>query len=708
MPGDEHCGVEPDLPITLFKDTTYTLSGLIGDIRRGEVALPDIQRPFVWPAAKVRDLFDSMYRGFPVGYLLFWETGAGAGTRQIGTDVKQAAPRLLIVDGQQRLTSLFAVLTGTQVVREDYTEWRIRIAFRPTDATFSVADAAIEKDPEFIPDVSALWGYAGRKKTVRAFLDRLRTKRDITQAEEDRLDDAIDRLYDLHNYPFKVVELSPDVDEEQVAEVFVRINSEGVKLNRADFILTLMSVFWDKGRAELEDFCRAAKQPSIAKASPFNWFIQPQPPQLLRVSVALAFRRAVLKTVYTLLRGKDLDTGQVSVDKRDEQFRELKAAQEHVLSLTNWHEFLQCLERAGYRSGKMVTSESAVLYSYGLWLIGRVDYGMSVQQLREVIARWFFMVQVTGRYTGSFESQVESDLARFANLNTADGFIEVLDRIVDDTLSADYWSITLPNDLATSASRSPALSSYIAALNILDADALMGTGKVRSRLDPAIVAQKGIERHHLFPKGYLREALKITDTKQVNQIANMALVEWADNIAVSDDPPAKYWPAQVAARNFGEEKLAEQMRLHALPDGWTEMTYGDFLVARRKLMGAVVHDAFAKLRNSSYTPSYPQPSKAPTATSDLQTHAETPVLVSLAEMIEQGLVASGAVLLPADSSFDVLATVLDNGDLEVEGQVYETPTEAAVASAGFSVDGWHFWLADGPSGPVSLAHLAAG
>lgn len=493
--------MELDLSITLFKDTTYTLNGLIGDIRRGEVALPDIQRPFVWPAAKVRDLFDSMYRGFPVGYLLFWETGAGAGTRQIGTDVKQAAPRLLIVDGQQRLTSLFAVLTGAKVVREDYTEGRIRIAFRPTDATFSVTDAAIEKDPEFIPDVSALWGEAGRKKTVRAYFDRLRTKRALDQAEEDRLDDAIDRLYDLHNYPFKVVELSADVDEEQVAEIFVRINSEGVKLNRADFILTLMSVFWDKGRAELEDFCRAAKQPSIAKASPFNWFIQPQPPQLLRVSVALAFRRAVLKTVYTLLRGKDLDTGQVSAVRRDKQFQDLQSAQEHVLNLTHWHEFLQCLERAGYRSGKMVTSESAVLYSYALWLIGRVDFGMSVQQLREVIARWFFMVQVTGRYTGSFESQVESDLARFADVKTADGFIEVLDRIVDDTLSADYWTITLPNDLATSASRSPALSSYIAALNILDANALMGTGKVRSRLDPAIVAKKGHRAAPPFPEG---------------------------------------------------------------------------------------------------------------------------------------------------------------------------------------------------------------
>lgn len=694
------------MAITLFKDTTYSLHGLVEDIRRGEVALPDIQRPFVWPAAKVRDLFDSMYRGFPVGYLLFWETGAGAGVRQIGTDTKQAPPRLLIVDGQQRLTSLFAVQTGTKIVREDYTEARIRIGFRPTDATFTVTDAAVEKDPEFIHDISALWADGGRKKTVRSYFERLRAKRPVDQAEEDRLDDAIDRLYDLHNYPFKVVELSADVDEEQVAEVFVRINSEGVKLNRADFILTLMSVFWDKGRTELEDFSRAAKQPSLSGASPFNWFIQPQPPQMLRVSVALAFRRAVLKIVYSLLRGKDLETGQVSVTAREEQFEALRKAQAHVLELTNWHEFLQCLERAGYRSGKMITSESAVLYSYAMWLIGRVDCGMSVQQLREVIARWFFMVQVTSRYAGSFESQFESDVARMSEVTTGAQFIEVLDRVIDDTLSSDYWTITLPNDLATSASRSPALSAYIAALNILDADALMGTGKVRSRLDPAIVAKKGIERHHLFPKAYLRDTLKITDTKQVNQIANMALVEWADNIAVSDDPPAKYWPAQQAARSLPVDTLTRQVRHHALPDGWVNMPYQDFLAARRKLMGEVVREAFTQLRSSTYAPQYP---KAAASVASIATAVATtiPVAETVAGLIELGVLTSGAVLMPSDDTVGVLATVLEDGRLDVAGQVFDTPGQAAIAVAGVATDGWHFWLADTAAGPTALALLGA-
>ena len=97
---------------TLYRDTGYSLILLIEDIKKGRIALPDIQRPFVWSSAKTRDLFDSMYRGYPIGTLMLWETGADVGTRKIGTGEPEKAPQLLIVDGQQRLTSLYAVLTG--------------------------------------------------------------------------------------------------------------------------------------------------------------------------------------------------------------------------------------------------------------------------------------------------------------------------------------------------------------------------------------------------------------------------------------------------------------------------------------------------------------------------------------------------------------------------------------------------------------------
>src|ERR1700728_1173554 len=101
---------------SLYKKADYSVERLIDEIDTGEIGLPDIQRPFVWTAAKVRDLLDSMYRGFPVGYLLFWANAGVSGARQIGERAKQSPPRLLIVDGQQRLTSLYVVLRGVPVI----------------------------------------------------------------------------------------------------------------------------------------------------------------------------------------------------------------------------------------------------------------------------------------------------------------------------------------------------------------------------------------------------------------------------------------------------------------------------------------------------------------------------------------------------------------------------------------------------------------
>jgi hypothetical protein len=210
----------------LFKEVKYPLSTLLQEVEMGEIGLPEIQRPFVWPNAKVRDLFDSMYRGFPVGYLLFWVNGLPDVHRQIGTDLKQKVPRLLIVDGQQRLASLYTVLKGIPIVREDYRQERVYIAFRPRDQKFEVADAAILRDPEFIPDISALWsGKITRTQFVNNYIAKLREAREVTEQEGYQLSEVIDRLYDLQTYPFTVLELSQAVGEEDVAEVFVRIKS---------------------------------------------------------------------------------------------------------------------------------------------------------------------------------------------------------------------------------------------------------------------------------------------------------------------------------------------------------------------------------------------------------------------------------------------------------------------------------------------------
>ena len=689
----------------LFKYVPYSVAQLTSAIDSGALALPDIQRPFVWPQTKVRDLLDSMYRGFPVGQVMFWQTGAEPGVKQIGTDAKPVVvPYHLIVDGQQRLTSLYAVMTGKPIIREDFTEAVIRVAFNPFTEQFAIPDATTARQVDWLTDITLL--FKSFLPTVEGYVAKVRDARDVTEDQRQHLFAVFDRVRDLTAYQFSVVELDAAADEEQVAEVFVRINSEGVVLNQADFILTLMSVFWEKGRRQLEDFSRDAKTPTLAGASPFNWYIHPQPAQMLRVSAALAFRRAVLKHVYSAMRGRDVDTGKPDPARREAQFATLAGAQDKVLDLTNWLQFFHVLERAGYRGTKMISSENAVLYTYALWLIGRVDCGVPIDRLREVMARWFFMATVTSRYSGSFESRVEADLALLKDATSADDFCRTVDKVVTETLTSDFWSITLPNELASSASKSPSLLSYIAALNILDADPLLSTGKVRAWLDPAITVKKGIERHHLFPKQYLRKHLGITDTKAINQIANMALVEWSDNIKISDQAPAAYWPGQVSDKQKGAgltpERLAKQMHWHALPQGWQDLEYEDFLSQRRALMASVVQDAFTLLTDQRYQPTYPEPSTQPeVAQWTLNQGSGT----SIRDLIASGLISAGTVLISGRNDVDASAEVNEDGTITFDDEVYESPSGAGRAACGFTVNGWHFWMADTVDGPRRLTAL---
>jgi len=397
----------------------------------------------------------------------------------------------------------------------------------------------------------------------------------------------------FRSIPFRALELSSDVDEENVAEVFVRINSKGTTLKQADFILTLMSVFWDDGRAELERFCRAARQPAVGTPSPFNYFIRPDPDQMLRVSISLGFRRARLRHVYSILRGKDLETEEFSDQLRKEQFDVLKEAQAYTLNLQNWHEFLKVLMRAGFRSEKMISSQNALLYSYALFLIAKRDFRIDSFQLRDTMARWFYMAALTGRYTGSPESMMEQDLAGLRGIRSSSDFVQVLDRIITDSATEDYWAITLPNALATSSARSPSLFAYYAALNLLGAPVLFSKMKVSELTDPALKGIKSaIERHHLFPRGHLA-TLGITARRETNQIANYGLVEWSDNISISDAAPSEYFPKY--ADRHSKKELDQMMYWHALPAGWEKMDYFPFLEARRKGIAQVIRDGFRQL-----------------------------------------------------------------------------------------------------------------
>lgn len=599
---------------TVFTKVDYTLGPLISDIALGKIGLPDIQRPFVWKNTKVRNLFDSMYRGYPVGYFLFWDA-VSADSRGIGIDSKQKVAQLLIVDGQQRLTSLYAVVKGIPVIRENYSSEKIEIAFNPLEETFEVADATIRKNKVYISDISALWADGiNLFKFTGNYIKELKAVREVEDSEEECISDAISRLYNLISFPFTALELSASVTEEQVSQIFVRINSEGKSLNQADFILTLMSVFWEGGRKELENFCRAAKVPTVGTPSPYNHFIRPKPDQLLRVSVGLAFRRARLQYVYSILRGKDLVTEEFSSERRDAQFEVLKEAQTRVLNLQNWHDFLKSLMQAGYRTDTMISSETNLLYTYVFYLIGRIEYGVDEYKLRRVIAQWYFMVNLTGRYTSSSETTMEFDLARLRTVKTEEDFISTLRQICDSLLTSDFWSITLPNELATAAARSPSLFAYFAAQNLLDAKVLFSQHKVSELLDPYTQAHRSsLERHHLFPKAFLKSQ-GITDSRDTNQIANFTMVEWGDNAKISEKPPLEYVPE--LSKRFSSQEM-EQMRCwHALPEGWETMDYWVFLKLRRELMAKLISDAYQLLT--------------------MDGPAKTNAVISIADLVAQG------------------------------------------------------------------------
>ena len=584
----------------LYKNVSYTLSQLLQEIDAGKLALPDIQRPFVWKPAQVRDLFDSLYRGFPVGTLLLWETGTDVGMKQVGGGAAETVPKLLIIDGQQRLTSLYSVIKGVEVLTDSFEKKRIRVAFRPTDETFEVTDAAILRDPEFIPDITELW--RGRyKKTVQAFLERLQARQDepIGDDREEELENRIDRVRDLRKFSFQVIEMSERVDEEEIAEVFTRINSKGISLNQADFILTLLSVHWEQGRRDLEAFCRAAKDHGTA-GSPANPFIVPSPDQMLRVAVGLAFRRGRMQTIYQLLRGKDLETGVATPERRKEQFDRLQRAQRAVLDRGNWRAFLRCLRHAGFHSSRVLSSANALLYSYLIWLIGRHDFGMDRNELQSVMARWFFMAHTTGRYTSSPETVIETDMRRL-DLPGGDGdaFRAALDSVILSTFTNDYWEITLPSRLDGTAAKSPSLSAYWAALALLEAEVLYSDTPVSDLLHPDRIAKAAPERKLLFPARRLESEGR--DWRQIYAIANLAFAEWPDSVDEESDTPAEI--REKATQHMNSQQQKRQAYWHALPSRWEfSKDYPAFLEQRRHLMARVVRDGFKRLSGASTVP----------------------------------------------------------------------------------------------------------
>ena len=590
----------------IYSNTTLTVSQLIEQIDTGVLGLPELQRPFIWKDSKVRDLFDSMMRGYPIGYLMLWQCPALEKKKSIGVDNHSyASPTAVIIDGQQRLTSLYAVMKGKKVVNSKYDEKSIIISYHPLQNKFEVGYQATKNDKEWVYNISDIFtsnSYSFSKKFIKALRDyRIAKDSVLTDEEEETIAENINAVYNLMQHTLPVFDIKANAEEEAVSDIFVRVNSGGVPLKQNDFILTLLSLYWDEGRKQIEQFCQASRTPAVGTVTSYNSITPVAAQDIIRVVMAYAFDRARLQYGYKLLRGADFDKkGVVNEDLRNQRFDTLKAKMPDVLNVHNWHEYLKSILNAGYLSGELILSQNAIFYSYALYLIAKHRFNVSDNENMHLTSLWFFYASLVSLYTGSFESTVENHLNAIKNLSTIDEYRTFILSRVNERLTNDYFDITLTGSegLAVSGRGNNAWNTYVAALNILDAKILFSKSNllVSKLFDPGTDGnRKSLEKHHLFPKAYLKK-LGYTDAK-INQMANYAFIDWKDNMEILDDAPSVYYP--IVCNGMTAEQIQAMEEENALPHGWENMAYEDFLVKRRKLMAAKIKKAFDTLKKNT-------------------------------------------------------------------------------------------------------------
>lgn len=586
----------------LFTNIPSKVKNLVDDVRIGKIGLPDLQRPFVWKDNKVRDLFDSMLRGYPIGYVMLWESPTDYEEKKtsIGGNKKiYEEPKELVIDGQQRLTALVAAMYGVKVRDKSYNEHEIKISYNPLTREFAVWTTATDKDQEWVSKVSDIFLAKDNNsftKYRRAYINTLNEARlkknepELSDEERDLIENNLNDLLGLEDFSLPTLEISVNADEQDVADIFVRVNSGGQMLNENNFIQTLISVYEKEIHDKITKFCIESRIPQ--KGTSYNHIMEIDPQHLVRMAVGVGFHRARLKYAYMLLRGKNLETGKYSAETRNKNLTIFKDALEIVMNLNNWHAFLNCVTSAGYVSNKLIASSNAVVFSYVLYLIGKTEYRVDSVRLNRTISKWFFMAAITYFYTGSTESEVEKQFADLRNVHNADEFIEYLESVIASKFTEDYFNLTLPSELNTSAAISPSWYGYIASQIVLNNPMLFSTSGLSKYMIPGASGTKNaIDKHHIFPKNYLMQIGYKTDRDR-NQAANFTYLDYVTNIDISDDPPALY--VERYKEKLGSD-YSVHCRNHCLPDGFENMDYMEFLTKRRILMAQTVKQAFERL-----------------------------------------------------------------------------------------------------------------
>lgn len=586
----------------LFDNIPSKVEDLLSDVKNGRIGLPDLQRPFVWKDNKVRELLDSMMKGYPIGYIMLWASPEDyENTGYIGKNDKiYKQPDDLVIDGQQRLTALLAAMYGVTIKDKDYKERKIRISFNPLTREFDVWTPAFERNPEWISEISSVFmadqehNISKLRKAYIRTVNEGRVKNgesELTDDEEDIVEQNINDLLNLNIYSLPTLKINSKADEEDVADIFVRVNSGGQNLTEKNFIETLIAVYDNAVHDKINKFCAESRIP--ANGTSFNQILQVDPSHLIRMAVGVGFRRARLRYAYMLLRGKDLKTGEITQDVRQDNLRIFKEALDEVTNLNNWHAFMNIFASAGYLKGNLVASSNAVVFSYVLYLIGKYDYKVPSLKLQKIICKWIFMSTITGFYTGSTESEVEKQFADLRDVSNADEFVAYLNAVIANKFTDDYFEYSLPAELNSSSATSPAWYGYIAAINVLGTPMLFSTAPLSQYFVLGTSGDKNsVEKHHIFPKHYL-EKIGYSNDRDRNQIANFTYLDYATNIDISDNPPIEYVGRY--REKLGEEGYKLACAQNALPENFEQLSYPEFLNKRRLLMAQIVKKAYNDL-----------------------------------------------------------------------------------------------------------------
>lgn len=593
----------------------YPVNSILGMIDAGQFVIPEIQRPFVWKRAQVRDLIDSLYNGYPTGYIITWKNP------DIKTkDGSVANGKHVLIDGQQRITALMASIAGIEVLDEDFNKGRVKIAFNPLaeddDKRFAVQDASHIKNKRWISDIAEVF-----KTDFDSFDFAMKYCEANQDVKPNDVNNAITKLKGIANRQIGVIELDHTLDIDEVTEIFIRINSKGTPLSQSDFVMSKMAADTAHGgntlRKVVDYFCHLAVKPdfypqmikdtefgSMDFASKIKWLAKdnediydPDYNDMLRVAFMYSFNRAKLGDLVSLLSGRDFETREFKEEIVEDSYNKLREGISLFINEHNFKQFVLAIKGAGYKSSKQLNSKMTLDFAYMLFLKLSKDSSIPHDQVKHHVQKWFVLSTLTGRYVGSPESVMSRDI----RLINERGFLSFFNEIESSVLSDTFWDISLPQNLETTSTNSPAFNTFLAAQINRNCNSLFMHGTMISDL----INISG-DVHHIFPKAYLKNN-GVEEKGRYNQVANFTYLDTQVNKAVSDDAPNVYFGKAIEQFENGniafgniasKEDLEENLRENAIPIDVVKMTvedFDDFLKKRRINMAKLIETYYKNL-----------------------------------------------------------------------------------------------------------------